>query len=122
MTESEARNLLPELSNSDPRKRRAAALQLGCPGWSFALPELMRLAKYDADNGVRLAAIEALSKIDDRTAYAILESIWKDPAEPQDIRSEAMRACDRLDGLDDEGGQEAGDIADTAPRQDKLPG
>ena len=120
MTEAEARNLLPELSSSDPRKRRIAASQLGFPGWTFALPELMRIAKYDSDPGVRLVAIDALARIDDRRAYPILESIWKDTSEPHDIRTEASKACDRLDGLDEEVSDDAGETT-SGTKADKLP-
>lgn len=103
MTETQAQALLPELASADANRRLDAALKLAQPGWNFAVAELMRLAKSDTDHRVRKAAIEALGKIGDQTAYKLLESIWKDPNEPHDIRNEALQACDHLDGLDEPG-------------------
>lgn len=101
MTETEARKLLPSLSSPDANKRLDAAIKLGYPGLSLAVPDLMRLAKSDPDRRVRKAAIGSLGTIGDRSAYPLLESIWKDSSQPNDVRNEALDACDRMDGVDD---------------------
>ena len=117
MTETQAKALLPDLSSSDTNKRLDATLKLGLPGWTFAVNDLIRLAKGDPDIRVRIAAIRTLSAIGDRAAYPALESIWQDSSERPDIRDEALKACDHMDGLDDTGG---GDTTSgpPSPRED----
>lgn len=99
MTESEARALLPDLSSPNARTRLNAALQLTVTGWTFAIPDLMRLAKSDPDHAVRKAAIYALGEIGDYAPYTLLQSIWQSNHEPADLVQEALDACDKIDGL-----------------------
>jgi len=120
MTESEAQALLPELASSDSDRRLRAAVQLGVPGWSFAVPELMRLAKSDPDERVRRASISSLASIGDMTAYPFLESLWKDHTEDSDVRQEALEACDRM--LDLDGSHEDTTQAPSRPRGDSQGG
>lgn len=107
MTESQAKALLPDLKSPDANKRLDAAVKLGYPGWKFAVPELMRLAKSDPDKRVRKAAINSLGTIDDPTALKLLESIWRSSSEPADIQQEALAAYDKI--LDDGDGSDDGD-------------
>jgi HEAT repeat protein len=97
---SQAHALLADLASPDAKKRLDAAMKLGSPSCSFAVQDLMQLAQSDPDHRVRRAAINALGKIGDRYAYSLLETIWKNSKEPADIRDEALKACDRLDGID----------------------
>jgi HEAT repeat protein len=117
MTEAEAKALLPELSSSDANKRLDATLKLGVPGWSFAVKDLCRLAKSDPDYRVRIAAIRVLSTIGDRAAYPTLQSIWQDSSQRADVRDEALRACDHMDGLEDTGDDDKSSGPST-PRED----
>jgi HEAT repeat protein len=97
---SQAHALLADLASPDARVRLDAAMKLGNSSCSFAVQDLMQLAQSDPDHKVRRAAINSLGKIGDRYAYSLLESIWKDSKQPNDIRDEALKACDRLDGID----------------------
>jgi HEAT repeat protein len=96
---SQQHALLQDLASPDAQTRLDAAVKLGQPGNFFAVPDLMELAQKDPDRKVRKAAINSLGKIGDRFAYSILETIWKNSNEPHDIRDEALKACDRLDGM-----------------------
>lgn len=90
--------MLQDLASPDASKRLDAAVKLGVPGYFFAVNDLMDLAQLDPDHKVRKAAINSLGRIGDRYAYSVLETIWKNRREPHDIRDEALKACDRLDG------------------------
>ena len=122
MTEAEAKALLPELSSVEDNRRLDAALRLGLPGWNFAVPDLMRLAKGDPDHRVRKAAIDALGKIGDQRAYGLLDVIWKDTKEPHDIRNEALNACDRLNGLDETSDEQESGGSSGSPGDSQLGG
>jgi HEAT repeat protein len=99
MTESQGRALLPDLNNPSAKIRLNAALQLTVTGWTFAIPDLMRLAKNDPDHAVRKASIYALGEIGDYAPYSLLQSIWQSNFEPADVVQEALDACDKIDGL-----------------------
>jgi HEAT repeat protein len=120
MTEAQARALLPQLQSADANKRLDAALKLGYPGWTFAVPELMRLAKSDPDIRVRKAAIISLGAIADPSALKLLESIWKNTSEPHDVRQEALGAYDRI--LDDTDGSDDDVVPGSAGGGDSLGG
>jgi len=114
MTEAQAKALLPDLKSTDANKRLDAAMKLGYPGWTFAVQELMRVAKSDSDKRVRKAAISSLGTIGDPSALKFLESIWKNSSEPADIQQEALNAYDHIlddgdgSGDDDGGGRSSG--------------
>jgi HEAT repeat protein len=100
MTDATVRALVADLASPDANKRFDAALKLGYPGCTLAIPELMRLAVSEPVHKVRIAAISSLGRIGDRAAYGLLESLWKNSSENQHVRAEALKACDRMDGLD----------------------
>jgi HEAT repeat protein len=100
ISQSQAQALLPNLASPNANTRLDAAVKLGVPGFYFAVQDLMHCAQNDSDRKVRRAAINSLGKIGDRYAYSLLETIWKNSKEPHDIRDEALKACDRLDGVD----------------------
>lgn len=98
MSDARGRAFLPNLTSKNAQTRREAALELAVYGWTFAVPDLMRLAQSDPDPAVRIAAIHALGEIGDDAAYPLLQSIRQSSKEAPEIVQEAFDACDKLDG------------------------
>lgn len=113
MTEAQGRALLPELASNDPQRRLDAAIKLAVPGWTFAVHELSELAVRDSDKRVRRAAIYALGEIGDYAAYGLLQQIWQDAGEDVEVVTEALEACDKLDGLTSDGGGSTADFGNS---------